>query len=71
MVDRELIFTMNREKEKEHLAALADFKSPVPDEIYPRIPKELLDVTVEPLSVIFFLSLTIGTFYFDTTYISQ
>uniref|UniRef100_A0A803TJS6 Reverse transcriptase domain-containing protein n=1 Tax=Anolis carolinensis TaxID=28377 RepID=A0A803TJS6_ANOCA len=38
---------------KEHLAALKKFKSPGPDQLHPRVLKELAEVISEPLTIIF------------------
>ena len=38
---------------KEHLISLNKFKSPVPDELHPRVIKELVEELSEPLSIIF------------------
>ena len=38
---------------KQHLISLNEFKSPGPDELHPRVIKELAEELSEPLSIIF------------------
>lgn len=50
---RELQFRIDKERIKEHLDNLNEFKSPEPDKFQPRVLKEQLEVTAESLIVIF------------------
>uniref|UniRef100_A0A803THE0 SGNH hydrolase-type esterase domain-containing protein n=1 Tax=Anolis carolinensis TaxID=28377 RepID=A0A803THE0_ANOCA len=45
---------------QEHLAALNEFKSPGPDQLHPRVLKELAEVISEPLAIIFESSWRMG-----------
>ena len=44
---------IDRQMVKEHLITLNEFKSPGPDELHPRVIKELAEELSEPLSIIF------------------
>lgn len=56
----EMQFQMGKEVVKEYLAALNEFKSLGPDELHPRVLKELAETISEPLAIIFERSWRIG-----------
>ncbi|XP_073532526.1 uncharacterized protein [Phyllobates terribilis] len=45
--------SVNREIVREYLANINEFKSPGPDELHPRVLKEIVEEILEPLSIIF------------------
>ena len=53
-------FEIDKEMVKEHLIFLNEFKSPGPDELHPRVIKELAEELSEPLSIIFAESWKMG-----------
>ncbi|XP_073498545.1 uncharacterized protein [Phyllobates terribilis] len=45
--------SVNRKIVREYLANINEFKSPGPDELHPRVLKEIVEEILEPLSIIF------------------
>ncbi|XP_073524210.1 uncharacterized protein [Phyllobates terribilis] len=45
--------SVNRKIVREYLAKINEFKSPGPDELHPRVLKEIIEEILEPLSIIF------------------
>ncbi|XP_073532280.1 general transcription factor IIH subunit 3 isoform X1 [Phyllobates terribilis] len=45
--------SVNRKIVREYLANINEFKSPGPDELHPRVLKEIIEEILEPLSIIF------------------
>ena len=56
----ELQFEIVKEMVKEHPISLNEFKSPGPDELHPRVIKELAEELSEPVSIIFAKSWKMG-----------
>ena len=59
-VQAEVQFEIDQQMVQEHLISLNEFRSPGPDELHPRVIKELEEELSEPLSIIFVKSWKTG-----------